>query len=117
MAQFQNLTVWKLAHELVLDVYHITKRFSADEKYRLIDQLCRAAASIPMNISEGTGRSTDKDFANFLCIARGSLYEVKYQLILAKDLGYLEEKEFEELIVKCDNIGRKLNAFIHKLRS
>lgn len=116
MTQFQNLNVWKLAHELVLDVYRITKKFPSDEKYRLIDQLCRAAASVPMNISEGTGRNTDKDFANFLCIARGSLYEVKYQLILAKDLGYLEEKEFEQLSGKCDDIGRKLNSFINKLR-
>ncbi|HBF36390.1 MAG TPA: hypothetical protein DDW50_03630 [Firmicutes bacterium] len=117
MAQFQNLNVWKLAHELVLDVYRITKKFPADEKYRLTDQICRAAASVPMNISEGTGRSTDKDLANFLCIARGSLYEVQYQLILARDLGYLDEKGFADLSAKCDNIGRKLNAFIRKLRS
>jgi four helix bundle protein len=117
MAQFQNLTVWKLAHELVLDIYRITKKFPADEKYRLTDQLCRAASSVPMNISEGTGRNTDKDFAYFLCIARGSLYETQYQLILAKDLGYLEEEEFADLLVKCDNIGRKLNAFIRRLRN
>lgn len=117
MAQFQNLTIWKLAHELVLDVYRITKKFPADEKYRITDQICRAASSVPMNISEGTGRSTDKDLANFLCIARGSLYEVYYQLILAKDLGYLDEKEFAKLLVQCDDIGRKLNVFIHKLRN
>lgn len=116
MAQFQNLTVWKRAHELVLDIYHITKKFPSSERYRLIDQLCRSVSSIPANICEGSGRSTDKDFAHFLTLSRGSLYETKYHLILAKDLGYIDSNEFEALFLKCDTVGKLINSLIKRLK-
>jgi len=115
MAKYENLEVWKSAHDLVLSVYKITDKFPKDERFRLVDQLCRSASSIPMNICEGTGRNTDKDFCNFLCIARGSLYEAKYQLFLAKDLGYISLKEYDLLSEKCNIIGKQLNSFISKI--
>jgi four helix bundle protein len=116
MISFENLTVWKQAHEIVLEIFKITKSFPDYERFRLTNQLCRAASSIPANICEGRGRGTDKDFANFLCIARGSLFETKYYLILAKDLRYIEESDYYSLIQQCDSIGKLLNSFIKKLR-
>lgn len=68
-----------------------------------------------MNICEGTGRGTDKDFARFLIIARGSLYETKYQLILSRDLGYIAYDESGALLDKCDVIGKLINSFFKKL--
>ncbi len=115
MAQYQNLEVWQKSHELVLDVYRITQTFPQEERFRLADQMCRSVSSVPMNICEGTGRNTDKDFNHFLYIARGSLYETKYQLLLSKDLGYISNNEYEELLNKCNSIGRLLNSLIRKI--
>ncbi len=115
MAQYENLEVWKLSHEFVLDVYKVIEKFPTAERYRLTDQLCRAACSIPMNICEGSGRNTDKDFAHFLYISRGSLYETKYQLLLSRDLGYIDHEDYNTLLKKSDSIGKLLNALIKKL--
>lgn len=115
MSKFEKLEVWKLSHELVLEVYKLTNTFPEKERYRLTDQLCRAASSVPANICEGTGRSTDKEFVYYLHIARGSLYETKYHLILAKDLNYIETQDFEIVSEKCESIGRQLNALINSL--
>src|SRR6266513_1591015 len=89
---WKDLEVWKLAHSAVLRVYEITKFFPSDERFRLIDQLCRAAASVPANIAEGKGRSSLREYLQFLSIARGSVEEVKYFLLLARDLKYLEQQ-------------------------
>jgi four helix bundle protein len=116
VAQFEQLIVWKKAHELVLDVYKLTKKYPQDEKYRLVDQICRAVSSVPTNISEGSGRNTDKEFIQFLCVARGSLFEVKYQLRLSKDLGYITDDEYETLTKQTESVGRMLNCLIKKIR-
>jgi len=113
---FRDLKVWNKAHQLTLQVYKMTKDFPREEKYRLVDQLCRAASSVPANIAEGTGRKTLKEYAQFACNARGSVEEIKYHLILAKDLGYLPTEAFEKLKEGYDEVGRMLNGLINSLR-
>jgi four helix bundle protein len=112
---FRDLNVWQKAHNLVLNIYKVTKDFPREEKYGLVAQLRRSAASIPTNIVEGFKRKTKTDYAHFINIADGSLEETKYHLILAKDLGYLKEEDFNDLNNMCDEIGKMLYAFHKKL--
>lgn len=100
MANYEDLRVWQKAHELVLDIYTITAQFPTKEQYELGRQLRRAAASIPINLAEGTGRASSRELRNFANIARGSASEVEYELVLAKDLGYIAEDQFNELVKK-----------------
>ena len=88
MRDYRNLIAWQKAHELTLTVYRLTRDFPRDERFGLSAQLRRASASIATNIAEGSGRSTNADFARFLAIAAGSASEVQYQLELARDLGF-----------------------------
>ena len=113
---FRDLEVWKKTHQLTLQVYRATEAFPKEEKYRLVDQLCRAASSVPANIAEGTGRKTLKEYIQFVCNARGSVEEMKYHLILAKDLGYLSAETFDELEEGYNEVGRMLNGLINSLR-
>jgi len=110
---FKELIVWQKAMELVRAVYDATDGFPKIERYALSDQLVRAVVSIPSNIAEGFGRNTDKDFAHFLSQARGSLFEVETQLLIALDRQYVPDVEgFEPLI---EEIGKMLNGLIAKL--
>jgi four helix bundle protein len=115
MSKYEDLDVWKLSHELVLDIYKVVDHLPNEEKYRLTDQLCRAVVSIPLNICEGTGRNTKKDFAHFLYIARGSLQETKYLLTLMGDLGYITNKDCSDLTKKCYVVGKLLNSLINSV--
>jgi four helix bundle protein len=87
----KKIKAWALAHRLTLDVYRVTLKFPQGEQYGLTSQLRRAAASVPANIAEGSGRTSDKEFLRFLDIALGSLKETEYFLQLASDLDYLDE--------------------------
>ncbi|MDP4095110.1 MAG: four helix bundle protein [Bacillota bacterium] len=115
MSRFEDLEVWKMAHELVIDVYKIIKNFPTDERFRIIDQLSRAVVSIPANIAEGTGRKTKKDFIHFLYVSRGSLQETKYLILLSKNLGYIGNEIYETLIDKCYYVSKLLNGLINKM--
>ena len=115
MSKFEDLIVWRKAHELTLDIYKVVNEFPKDEKYRLTNQLCRAVSSVPINICEGTGRKTKKDFIHFLYISRGSLQETKYQLLLAKDLSFINDEVYDSLTEKCFEIGKLLNSLINSL--
>lgn len=86
---FKDLVVWQRAMQFAKLVYGLVKQLPVEERYALADQLRRAAASVPSNIAEGNGRAGNKDYAHFLAIARGSLYETITQLELAKELGYV----------------------------
>ena len=109
---FKNLIVWQRALELTKLVYGFAKQFPAEERYALADQLRRAAASVPSNIAEGNGRAGNKDYAHFLAIARGSLYETITQLELAKDLGYIEN--YDSVIPLAEEISRMLTSMLRK---
>ena len=99
----------------MLEIYKTTKDFPTEEKYGLVAQLRRSAASIPTNIAEGFKRKSKKDCAHFINMADGSLEETKYLLILAKDLGYLQTDDFDEFNRLCDEVGRMLYGFHKKL--
>jgi len=100
-----------------LEVYLTTRTFPSDERFGLISQLRRSAASIPTNIAEGCGRESDRDFARFLSIAAGSASETEYHLLLAYDLGFLKENTYKELEKNINEIKRMLNSFIKKLKA
>jgi len=113
---WQDLEVWQKAHEMTLRVYRRVHPFPPEERFRLTDPLCRAAASIPTNIAEGKGRHALGDSLRFLCIARGSTAEVQYLLRLAHDLGYLSKSEYEEFVRGYDIVGKMLNRLMAALR-
>jgi four helix bundle protein len=85
MKSWKELNVWQKTHALVLRVYEVTAQFPAAERYRLTDQLCRAASSVSANIVEGQSRQTTREYLQFLYNARGSLEETRYHLLLARD--------------------------------
>ena len=108
--------MWQKAHAAVLDVYRVTKTFPTDERYRLTNQLCRAAASIPTNIAEGKGRGSLPEFRQFLIIARGSTEETRYLLLLAKDLGFLPAETHVNLESRYTEISKMTNALLRSLK-
>jgi len=114
---FEDLEIWKLSHSLVLEIYKIVKTFPKSEDYILTQQIIRSSQSVPANIAEGMGRCSKKEFLQFLIIARGSIEETKYHLILAKDLGYLENSLFEELKNNYTILGKKINSLISSIKS
>jgi four helix bundle protein len=109
---FQNLIVWQKAHLFVLDVYAVTKQFPKEELLGLTSQIRRAGVSVSSNIVEGSQRGSDKDFLRFLRMARGSLAEVQAQLMLAKDLDYIQADDFEKLALKAIEINKLLNGLM-----
>lgn len=115
--QWKDLEVWKKSHELVLRVYEATKTFPKNETYALTDQIRRAASSVPANIVEGQSRNTTKEYLQFLYNARGSLEEVRYFLLLSKDLGYMNKNIFESLEADGETLSKMLNGLIKSLVS
>ncbi|MCD6472047.1 four helix bundle protein [Candidatus Aerophobetes bacterium] len=116
MENWKRLKVWEKAHSLVIKIYRVTKDFPQDERYRLIDQICRSVISIPTNIVEGQSRNTTKEYLQFLYNARGSLEETRYHLLLAKDLRYLTLDRYEGIEEKCKEVSLMLNSLIKSLK-
>ena len=100
---------------LVLDVYRSTQTFPRTETYGLVSQLRRAAVSVPSNIAEGQARLSSGEFRQFLGNARGSLMEVETQVLLAQELGYLENNEGNKLLNTAAEVGRILNGLLNSL--
>ena len=113
---WKDLAVWQKAHALVLATYRITRSFPDEEKFRLTNQLCRASASVPANIVEGNARQSTKEYIQFLYIARGSLEEARYYAILAKDLEYLTQTDYDKFESESESVSRMLNALVSVLR-
>ena len=113
---YRDLDVWKRSHELTVEIYLATKEFPKEEAYGLTSQIRRAAYSVPSNIAEGNGRHHLKEYIQALYISRSSLHEVKYFLLLSKDIGYLDEKEYNELINKTERVGMMLMGLIRSLK-
>jgi len=112
---FRDLVVWQKSHQLTLDIYKITLKFPGEEKFGLISQIRRAAYSVPSNIVEGHSRKSKKEFLQFLNIAKGSLEELKYFLILSADLKYISKENFINLEAKAEEVSKMLYSFTKSL--
>ena len=113
---FTDLEAWQEGHKLVLQIYRATKDFPKEEMFGIVSQIRRAAASVTANIAEGYGRFHFKDKNNFYFHARGSLCETESFLILAKDLKYLKEEEFDRIFMQVMRVGQLLKGMISSVR-
>jgi four helix bundle protein len=113
----KKLDLWKVAMELVVQIYAITGRFPKDERFSLTDQIRRAAISVPSNIAEGAARQTKKEFANHLHIAQGSLSELDTQLELASRLGFMEKNIWFRLDEQMIRIDKMISGLIRRQKS
>jgi len=114
---FRKLIVWQKAHQLVLLVYQLAKRFPKSELFGLTSQLQRAAVSVPANIAEGYGSGNPGQFGRYLNISQGSLAEVEYYLILAQDLEYISQAEYKQTEALRAEVGFLLSRLIAKARN
>jgi four helix bundle protein len=117
LQQFSDLQVWKDAHLIVLEIYIITKRFPREEMFGLIMQMRRCSVSITSNIAEGFSRRSYKEKSQFYSMSLGSLTELQNQLIISKDVGFLSEKEYTELMIKTKTVHKMLNGLIKSSRN
>lgn len=112
---YKDLLVWQKGIQLVKLVYTVLQDFPKDEVFGLQSQMKRAVVSIPSNIAEGWGRSSKPNYIQFLRIARGSLFELETQLIIARELGFVGEVRYNELINLITEESKMLNALIRTL--
>ena len=117
MGNFKELLVWKKSIEFVTEIYEITAAFPSIEKFGLVSQIRRSAVSIPSNIAEGNARRSSADYIQFLKIARGSGAEVETQIIISKNLGFIEDVKSEELTSKITEIMKMINGLINYLKT
>ena len=117
MIDFKTLRVWEVFHEIALDIYRITRKFPLEELYGLTSQMRKSATSAPTNIAEGCGRNTDPDLAKFSTIAMGSASELEYQLLLSRDLEYIDQDEYKTTTEKLIGAKKMLNTFLQKIRA
>lgn len=116
MSDFSKLTVWQEAHALALELYRSTAGFPGSERFGITGQIQRAAISVPANIAEGSGRSSKADYIRFCYNSAGSLNELEYHLLLARDLKYLPEDQHRQLDRQLRTVRRLLTRFIQSLQ-
>ncbi len=109
---FKDLLVWQKAHQLVLEVYRLTRTFPSNEMFGLTSQLRRAVVSVASNIVEGFTRLTVHDSLHFYNMSDASLEEVRYQLLVAYDLGYIKEQEYNNVIKLAEEVSKMLKSWI-----
>lgn len=113
---YKDLLIWQKSFEIVISTYRLVKSFPQEELYALTSQIKRAAISIPSNIAEGYGRNTDKSFSHFIDISRGSLYELETQLLIAKELDFIQDiNMFNQIISLINEESKMINAFYNTL--
>ncbi|MGA3054417.1 MAG: four helix bundle protein [Candidatus Korobacteraceae bacterium] len=115
MQDFRNLDVWNKAHKITLEIYRLTESFPKSEVFGLSSQVRRAASSIPTNLAEGCGR-TQPEFGRFVQIAFGSACEVEYQLLLARDIGFLPSQSYESINADVIEVKRMLNSLLKRIQ-
>ena len=116
MRKYKDLIIWQRSVDLATSIYKITTLFPSEEKYGLISQMRRCSVSIPSNIAEGSGRSSDKEFSRFLEIAYGSAYELETQMIISMKLEFVQINDYEVLSKELDELQKMIFAFINKLK-
>ncbi len=109
--KFESLDIYHLANDFVLEIYKLVKKFPKEELFGLTSQIKRAAISIVLNVAEGSGKSTKKDFAKFISQSIGSLLEVKACLILAGKLSYISKDDFKKILPALNELYFKTQAF------
>jgi four helix bundle protein len=114
---FRDLDVWRLAMEIVVDIYECTKTFPKEEIYGLVSQMRRAAVSIASNIAEGFNRYHNKEYRQFLYIALGSCAELETQIEVSVTLGYITQSGRDKISEKLDHESRMLRNLIKRLNS
>lgn len=117
LRDFKKLNVWEKSHQLALAVYQATAGFPKEELYGLTSQIRRAVVSIPSNIAKSSGRESIPDRIRFLHIAMGSANELEYQLMLARDLGFLDTTSHTNLDQLLTEVRRMLNGFVQTLKA
>ena len=115
-SSYKDLIVWQKSIPLSIEIYKLTKTFPKDELYGLVSQMRRCAVGIASNIAEGYARQSRKEYLQFLFIARGSAAELETQLLIAYQLGYINEVQYRETSMSLEEVAKLLSAFISKLR-
>ena len=115
MKSYRDLIVWQKSVTMVALIYKLISKFPDEEKYGLTSQIKRSSVSVPSNIAEGYGRNYTKDYARFLQIARGSLFEMQTQFQIALNLDFIQEKDLDEIKSLSVEIEKMLNVLIKKL--
>jgi len=114
---FKDLLVWQKSYEVCLKIYRVSKDFPRIEQYGITPQIRRAALSVPSNIAEGCGRKGTKEFIQALYIAYGSNCELETQIMIARDLNFIDSQKAEELIADIASVERMLKALIKSLEA
>jgi len=109
--RFEGLEIFHLAVEFSVGVHDLVKKFPAEERFDLTSQARRAANSIALNIAEGSGRGTKKDFSHFLDVALGSTFETVACFFIAEKQSYISKQELEKIKKEAESLGKKINAF------
>ena len=115
-SNYKELKVWQKAMDLTVEVYKLVKLLPKEETYALSDQMRRAVVSIPSNIAEGQGRNSDKEFIQFLSIARGSLWELETQIEICLRIGYIDQSLATNIYNLMAEISKMLNALSNSLK-
>lgn len=113
--RFQKLRVWQEAMEIAKDLFLLVKRLNDNKHFGYSSQLERASLSIPNNIAEGSGSSSDKEFANFLNISRRSLFECVNILIIMKESSIISNDEYKQLIIKLISLGKQISSLRNRI--
>jgi four helix bundle protein len=116
ITQFEDIQAWQQARQLVREVYKVCVEGQLSRDVGLMDQLCRAAVSAMSNVAEGFAKKSDRDFAHFLDIARGSVTEVQSLLYVALDVGYLDKDQFDKLRQKTETTASLISGLTSYLR-
>lgn len=115
--RFEDLEVWKLSREVVKMIYTLTNKGKFIRDFGFREQIQRSAVSVMSNIAEGFERKTDKEFIQFLYIAKGSCGELRSQLYIALDLGYINDKEFEKNYMLVEKVSKSISGLIKYLKN
>lgn len=114
---FTDLDTWKEGHKLVLMIYKVTDTFPEKEKFSLTNQMRRCAVSFTSNVAEGFSRNTNKDKYQFYSMAQGSLTELQNQLLVARDIKYLTNKDFQEIAEQSVRVHKLINGLKRSIRN
>ncbi|MDE7345938.1 MAG: four helix bundle protein [Muribaculaceae bacterium] len=115
-SDYKELRVWQQSMDLVTDIYKLMSHLPIEERFGLSDQIRRAAVSIPSNIAEGQARGSNKEFCHFLSISRGSLAELETQLLLTVRLGFLQDQQAADILIRLKDIDKMIGGLMRYLK-